>query len=227
MYRHLPVASAGKSPWPKCSSTCERGSLIDRWPRFVSLDEFIKVSITARCRLYLNSHSTKASIVFRLREKSKSPPIDRVQLTLEKFRRSAHSPNLIDPRPNRRRSMYMASATRYQSWGRDPSDVFRKGRVVGIARGHISLYTLFVILDSGVNTILIQRTIERQELRSGAVRGVRISMRTRRPMPLNRVWKKSRVSFSLGTPVVFVRGGSRPRSIYFTPSLSEKYGAAC
>jgi len=31
-------------------------------------------------------------------------------------------------------------------------------------------------------------------------------MRTRRPMPLNRIWKKSRVSFSLDTPVVFVRG---------------------
>jgi len=83
---------------------------------------------------------------------------------------------------------------------------FEKEELPEIARGHISLYTLFVILDSGVNTILIQRTIERQELRSGVVRGVRISMRTRRPTPLNRIWKKSRASFSLGTPVVFVRG---------------------
>ena len=75
MYRHLPVASAAKSPWPKCSSTSKRGAGIDRGPRFVSLDEFIKASIAACSPLearYLNSHSTKASIVFRLRWKSKS-----------------------------------------------------------------------------------------------------------------------------------------------------------
>jgi hypothetical protein len=47
MYCHLPVASAGKSPWPKCSSTSKRGAGIDRGPRFVSLDEFKKVSIAA------------------------------------------------------------------------------------------------------------------------------------------------------------------------------------
>jgi len=26
MYRHLPVVSAGKSPWPKCLSTSKRGA---------------------------------------------------------------------------------------------------------------------------------------------------------------------------------------------------------
>jgi hypothetical protein len=54
--------------------------------------------------------------------------------------------------------------------------VFRKGGVARIARGPVALYARFVILDSGekpellqkclmlINTILIQRTIERQEL---------------------------------------------------------------
>jgi len=54
--------------------------------------------------------------------------------------------------------------------------VFRKGGVARIARGPVALYARFVILDSGqepellqnclvlINTILIQRTIERQKL---------------------------------------------------------------
>ena len=54
--------------------------------------------------------------------------------------------------------------------------MFRKGGVARIARGPIALYARFVILDSGekpellqnclmlINTILIERTIERQEL---------------------------------------------------------------
>ena len=36
MYRHLPVASAGKSPWPKCPSTSKRGAGIDREPNLSS-----------------------------------------------------------------------------------------------------------------------------------------------------------------------------------------------
>ncbi|MEA3147881.1 MAG: hypothetical protein QOI53_3477 [Verrucomicrobiota bacterium] len=40
MHRHLPVESAGKSTWSKCSSSSGRGAGIDRGARFVSLDEF-------------------------------------------------------------------------------------------------------------------------------------------------------------------------------------------
>jgi len=83
---------------------------------------------------------------------------------------------------------------------------FEKGRVGGIARGHISLYTLFVILDSGVNTILIQRTIERQELRSGAARGGKDFDENAAADAIEPYLEKSRVSFSLGTPAVIVRG---------------------
>ena len=105
--------------------------------------------------------------------------------------------------------------------------MFRRGEVARIARSPVALYALFVILDSGVNTILIQRTIERQELRSGAARGGKDFDENAAADAIEPYLEKSRVSFSLGTPVVFVRGGSRPRSIYFTPSLSEKSGAVC
>src|ERR1700724_2590162 len=78
------------------------------------------------------------------------PNIAHVQLTLEKFGRAAHAPNLIEPE---------AGPASLGVYGPGHPDIkvgdeirvmcFEKGRVAGIARGPIALYARFVFLDSG------------------------------------------------------------------------------
>ena len=105
--------------------------------------------------------------------------------------------------------------------------MFRRGEVARIARGPVALYALFVILDSGVNTILIQRTIERQELRSGAARGGKDFDENAAADAIEPYLEKIACELLARHSGRICEGGNRPRSLYFTPSLSEKYGAAC
>ena len=80
------------------------------------------------------------------------PNIAHVQLTLEKFGRAAHAPNLIEPE---------AGPASLGVYGPGHPDIkvgdeirvvcFEKGGVARIVRGPVALYARFVILDSGEN----------------------------------------------------------------------------